>query len=179
MPRTDVDSQTPAHAPGAPTPEPGLARPMVTKAEAAALCQVSEDVIRRALRAQKFPNARQDDTPLRTWRIPVTDLGAAGFKPGAPTRGAPEVMPGVAFPFPVHARTVEVSEHEAVVRERDALRVQVAELSGRLAGMTEAVELAKMIGRLLPAAPVDAHEPPEAPVRRRGGLVGWLAGPTG
>jgi hypothetical protein len=47
-------------------------------AEAAELTGLSADTIERDRRAGRYPGAAQDDTPARTWRIPIADLVAAG-----------------------------------------------------------------------------------------------------
>jgi hypothetical protein len=163
--------------PGAPEGEPeASARPDFTQREAADLCGVSFDVIKRARLAGKFPNAYQADDKAGTWRIPVTDLGAAGFSPGRPT---PADEPS---PIELFAGNVERAAHDAVVAERDRLRIEVAELRGQLAGMTQAVEIARLSLRALPAAPeapTAPQEPPTAHSGRRRGLLGWMAGSDG
>jgi hypothetical protein len=45
--------------------------PTVNRSEAAALCGVSKDTIRRRQRAGRFPNAEETDAG---WMIPVADL---------------------------------------------------------------------------------------------------------
>jgi hypothetical protein len=48
----------------------------VTRSEAASLCHVSKDTIRRRQADGAFPNAEELDG---AWRIPVADLVAAGL----------------------------------------------------------------------------------------------------
>lgn len=52
-------------------------------AEAAAACAVSAETIRRRLRAGLLPHARRDYLPYGPWRVPVSDLIAAGLNPTA------------------------------------------------------------------------------------------------
>lgn len=50
-----------------------------TRSEAATLCAVSEDTIKRDLRADKYPNAKMVTCgKLERWQIPAADLVAAG-----------------------------------------------------------------------------------------------------
>jgi hypothetical protein len=136
------------------------ARPMVTMREAAELCGVSFDVIKRARVAGRFPGAEQADDATRTWRIPLGELGAAGFHPGRPTPADTPAEDGA---------TVPLGEHRAVVAERDRLAVEVARLSGEVEGYRQAVEIARLSLRALPAA-TDAQEPATAPTERRRGF---------
>ena len=46
----------------------------LTQAEASAVTGVDESTITRDRKAGRYPGAFQDQTPLHTWRIPVTDL---------------------------------------------------------------------------------------------------------
>jgi hypothetical protein len=133
---------------------------MVTQREAAELCGVSVDVIKRARIAGKFPGARQAEDTLRTWLVPVVELGAAGFHPGRPTAADTPAEDGA---------TVPIGEHRAVVAERDRLAVEVARLSGEVEGYRQAVEIARLSLRALPAA-TDAQEPATAPTGRRRGF---------
>ena len=60
----------------------------LTRAEAAALCDVSPDTIKRRLRAGAFPNARQAGVD-RHWMIPVLDLVASGLLPAEMIKAVP------------------------------------------------------------------------------------------
>ncbi len=62
----------------------------LTMTEAARVCGVSRDTMKRHLRGRRFPNARVDsDTAGSPWRISLADLCDAGFTPRVTTRGAP------------------------------------------------------------------------------------------
>ena len=50
---------------------------------AARLCGVSDETIRRRLRAGRLPGARRVGGPASEWRIPIGDLVEAGFEIGA------------------------------------------------------------------------------------------------
>jgi len=52
---------------------------LLTLTEAARRCGVSRSRLRRALDDELLPNAVQDDDERGTWRVPVTDLVAAGL----------------------------------------------------------------------------------------------------
>lgn len=62
-----------------------MKRPDWSLTEAAAQTQVSRTTLKRALDAQKFPNAYKDSRG--TWKIPVTDLIAAGMGPKSAVEG--------------------------------------------------------------------------------------------
>jgi hypothetical protein len=65
-------------------------RPHFSLAEAADVCGVAKITMRRALDAQRFPNARRADgakgAGTGEWRIPIEDLLAAGYTPHAAKR---------------------------------------------------------------------------------------------
>jgi len=88
-------------------------------ADAATLCGVHPDTIKRALKAGRFSGAVQDATGLKTWRIPVEDLVAAGLLP------ADQVGERVAW-------LEEKRESDKVL----ALREQIAELDATIARLT-------------------------------------------
>jgi hypothetical protein len=52
--------------------------------QAAERCGVSCDTVRRALRAERFPNAARTSHDDRGWRISLADLVAAGFTLASP-----------------------------------------------------------------------------------------------
>ena len=70
----------------------------LTRSEAAALCDVSQDTIKRRLRAGAFPNARQAGVD-RHWVIPVLDLVAAGLLPAGVLKADPP-QPSESLPPP-------------------------------------------------------------------------------
>ncbi len=91
-------------------------RMAVPRPEAARLCGVSLDTIRRRLRAGAFPNAARVGEDQH-WVIPVQDLLDAGLAPATPvvagpsdTGSRPDDTPAVAAspPTPVGAAEVEV-----------------------------------------------------------------------
>ena len=53
--------------------------PVLTLSQAATACATNRGALRRALSAGRFPNAYKAGDGI--WRIPVDDLGAAGFDP--------------------------------------------------------------------------------------------------
>lgn len=62
-------------------------RPLLTIADAIAATGLSRASLMRALDAGKFPNAAKDAEPPYSWRIPVTDLLAAGYRLNRPNGG--------------------------------------------------------------------------------------------
>lgn len=66
--------------PRLPKPAPVRAETL-TVADAAEACAVSQETIRRRLRDGRLPNAVRDPHPYGQWKIPVTDLVAAGLRP--------------------------------------------------------------------------------------------------
>jgi hypothetical protein len=62
--------------------------------EAATLCAVSDDTVRRRLKQGWFPRAKQDHGTTGRYRIPLADLVAAGMFPPA-AAGAPETAPSI------------------------------------------------------------------------------------
>jgi hypothetical protein len=67
-----------------------------TLRQAAGLCAVSFDTIKRRLKAGDLPHARQLDDGARTWVVPLADLTAAGFtvRPVAPRAALSRKRPG-------------------------------------------------------------------------------------
>jgi hypothetical protein len=65
-------------APGS-TARPMTGNPVFTLSQAATACAASRGMLRRALDAGRFPNAYKAGDGV--WRIPVDDLGSAGFDP--------------------------------------------------------------------------------------------------
>ena len=109
--------------------------------------QSSESTIKRRLLGGAFPDARQD-TDGR-WLIPVTDLVAAGLRPGK--RAKPDPLPTQLIQLEnLHAENVELRTRlavaEAVAGERD-----------RVIGVQE-----RMLRMLEAGQPVPAAEPTSA-----------------
>lgn len=121
-------------------------RPAVTISEAAKLCGVSRDIIKRKLHAAAFPNAHQRDDRSKTWVIPITDLGAAGLKPGGPSNGTQPTPAAVDEGGRAHLeqRVAELEHRLAVVAgERDTWRARAEERE-------KALELAGLALRRVP-----------------------------
>lgn len=102
----------------------------LTLREAADHTGASLRTLRRRLTDGAFPNATKDDGPSGAWRIPVTDLEAAGI-PVTAARPTPD-------PVPDHdARLAE--DHDARLAEADERarlaeeRARVAEVRARIA----------------------------------------------
>lgn len=161
-----------------------------TVREAAAACDVHPNTVRRAIKGNKFPNAYTD--AAGTWRLPVADLEAAGFRPhrAGPTVPASVEKVTTANSVATGAAVDRVHELEA---EAVRLRVEMAELARRAdvaealaAERAERVEDLRLALRALeavnpspedraraPQSPVEAPSPtprPRTPARRRS----WL-----
>lgn len=95
--------------------------------EAARLCGVSDETIRRRLRSRRLPNARQADGPSSPWRIPLADLVAAGLQPKLGADG------GAAVPEVVHLREALVAA-ERLLDERQA---RIEELQAHIADLRD------------------------------------------
>jgi hypothetical protein len=85
-----------------------------TPAEAAALCGVSIDTVRRYRKAGRFPRCvRVGDGTNAAWRIPLEDLVASGlYVPGAPAEP-------VAASLPIATATSEPSGRPPVAAADD------------------------------------------------------------
>lgn len=98
-------------------------RPMLTLTEAAVACGVSRATLRRSLDAGAFPDAEQDDSPNRVWRISVNSLLDAGYRVNAPVSAL--------RPFAEQSDdTGDTSSHEQGEQVAE-LRVRLAEADGR------------------------------------------------
>lgn len=100
--------------------------------EAARACNVDRATVKRRLRAGRLPNARQDDRGI--WRIPVTDLLAAGLS--LSRTGQPDPAPG---PAPGAAALL----HADAPGADDPAAAVLAELRAALAGAEHRAELAE------------------------------------
>lgn len=151
-------------------------RPSLTLSEAANMCAVSRSTIRRRHEAGDFPNAYKTG-PDNAWRIPVTDLLAAGLNPGRPSPPDEVSEPDERS----RAETVTLPRsdldalHEQLVAERLRAAVAEARLSERgqtVDALKEALSEARQ--RAIEAAPalkndavVDVREVEPAGGRRR------------
>lgn len=130
-------------------------RPTLTLTEAAAACGVSRDTMKRRLRAGAFANAEQDGAGV--WRVPVTDLLAAGFHPHGAERPQerPEAVGG-ADPPPG-----EVERLRAALSAEQARREQAEAVA---AERERTIDLLSVALRALP--PASEHQG-AAPAHRR------------
>lgn len=115
------------------------ARPAWALGEAAQHCGVSRSTLKRRLAAGDLPNAYK--TPEGQWRIPVPDLLAAGYQPGAPDWG--DAQPATQDePAPVLGRVAELERELALERARRANAEQIAEeRRGRIEDLQMAMRL--------------------------------------
>lgn len=93
-----------------------------TLRQAAQLCSVSVDTIKRRLRAGDLPHARKLDDAARTWVVPLGDLVAAGFT----------VTPRTSLQARTDQRGVDLDVQVAVA---DALEKVHADYARRFAGL--------------------------------------------
>ncbi len=134
-------------------------RPMLTITEAARAAGVDRRTIRRKLDAGAFPGAVQDTEPGRggsVWRIPVTELLAAGFVLHAPT--PPEE------PVPPAPADTDLRAENEQLRRRAEVAEAIAEERGR------ALDDARLALRALTAGPTPTEPtpaPPPSPITHR------------
>ena len=105
-----------------------MSRPAWTLAEAAQHCSVSRSTLKRRLSGGELPNAYKASNGQ--WRIPITDLIAAGYDPGKPDWGeepAPASTTPVAPAAPSDERVRELELELAQERLRRANAEQIAE----------------------------------------------------
>ena len=104
--------------------------------QAAQVCAVSIDTIKRRLRAGDLPHARQLNDPAHTWVVPLGDLVHAGFTispsksreiPGAQRSGIPAVPP------PYNLRSDDLAIRVAVAEAVRDVHAFYAEAFCRLA----------------------------------------------
>jgi len=132
------------------TAEPGPQRPALLT-EAAAAVSRDRRTVRRQLDAGRYPNAYRGSDGQ--WRIPITDLAAAGFRVNAPS--GPEWAP----PAPDVEALAQLRTENAVLRERIAAAEALATERER-----ELVRSDKQLGALRQAiAALTSSEPPRAP----------------
>jgi len=122
--------------------------------------QSSESTIKRRLLGGAFPDAGQD-TDGR-WLIPVTDLVAAGLRPGK--RAKPDPLPTQLTQLEnLHAENVDLRTRLAVAEAVAGERERIIGVQERMLRMLEA-------GRTLPAAePASAAPVPVAQLQPQAG----------
>ena len=115
-----------------------MARPTWTLREAEERCGVSRSTLKRRLAAGDFPNAYK--TSQGQWRVPVTDLIAAGYQPGAVDWGEHPEEPAPATTPP--DRVTEL-EHELAQERlrRDSAEQLAQERQDRIADLQQAMRL--------------------------------------
>lgn len=112
-------------------------RPAWALGEAAQHCGVSRSTLKRRLAAGDLPNAYK--TPEGQWRIPVPDLLAAGYQPGAPDWG--DAQPATQDE-PAPDRVAELERELALERARRVNAEQIAEeRRGRIEDLQMAMRL--------------------------------------
>lgn len=112
-----------------------------TMSEAAELCGVSVDTIKRRRRDGVFPRAtRRDGTTTGAWVIPVGDLVDAGLY--TPDPDADPVEPSAVLRLSRAERElaelrVRVEAHAAIVEAKEVLVAELRETNRRLMGSIE------------------------------------------
>lgn len=126
-----------------PDDTPVTSRALLSQAEAAAACGVSEATIRRARKAGRIQDVQPD--PAGGYRIPVSSLLAAGFTLDRVTRdpqvspsGTPTVTPPATPQTPPPHRTTYPPAQDDLREQLEALRVR-AENAERRAAIAEAI----------------------------------------
>jgi len=124
------------------TPE-GLLDPTVhvTAGQAAELCGISEDTIRRARKRDLLPGAFQDQSDsYRRWWMPISDLLTAGLLKRTDVAGhhEPPVLSLVSAPVPAPAANA-APRAEAYAHELDRLRAENSRLVDLLRGSQDSV----------------------------------------
>lgn len=99
--------------------------------DAARACQVSDETIRRRLRAGRLPGARRDGV-VGPWRIPLADLIADGFTPVLPSATSGLVAEELA------ELRAALAEARALASERD---LRIEQLLSQLDDLRTIVEL--------------------------------------
>ena len=100
--------------------------------EAARVCGVSDETIRRRLRAGRFAGAHREGGVASAWRIPVADLLAEGFRPRFESEGT-TLMP----PEELEELRRELAVARAIADERAA---RIAHLEAQLTALTAVVQ---------------------------------------
>lgn len=100
--------------------------------EAARVCGVSDETIRRRLRAGRFAGAHREGGVASAWRIPVADLLAEGFRPRFESEGTTSMPPGE-----LEELRRELAVARAIADERAA---RIAHLEAQLTALTAVVQ---------------------------------------
>lgn len=127
----------------------------LTVAEASRLCRVSQDAMRRHLRARRLPRARRvSDGRRGAWTIPVSDLVDVGLCTPAEAVLAADVTAPDA-----HLLRRELAERESQLAEA-RLRLEAAQL--RIDELGAALEHQRRVELLRAQAPVVVVREPDA-----------------
>ena len=128
-----------------------------TPQEAATLCGVSRDTIKRRLRRGQFPNAHRQDGPTDAWRIPEQDLRDAGLYLGGSVRDSAATADG-ALGLGAVPDAASVQQLRELVT---ALRLELARVEAQArAAETIAAERAEHISLLAELARLSAAPTP-------------------
>lgn len=100
--------------------------------DAARACSVSDETIRRRLRAGRLPGARRDGGAVGAWRIPLADLIADGLTPVLPSATTGLV------PEELAELRAALAEARALAAERD---LRIGQLLSQLADLRTIVGL--------------------------------------
>lgn len=149
----------PTHVATPPSPAPQTRRPRFTITEAATVCDVHPDTIRRRLKDLAENGAEKDDSGA--WSIPVEALLSVGLKPGKPSAPeAPAPSAAQTSPGPVAASPVSQSEAETLRQEIEVLKHRLEleqvrrETAERLVDVhRDALDEARAWRRILEAGP--------------------------
>lgn len=146
----------------------------LTLTQAASETGTSLSTIKRRLRGGAFPNAGQDHGGR--WLIPVTDLIAAGLRPGRPA--PPDPLPDSV------TQVGDLAAENAELRTRLAVAEALAEERNRIIGVQERMLAMLEAGsskassdqgtaEQIPPAPSPAASPPAA-IQTSPGITGWV-----
>jgi len=142
-------------------------RPRFSITEAASLCGVHADTIRRKISALAEHGAEKDESGA--WTIPVEALLAVGLKPGRPAPPDSPAQPSPAVAATLPEQVVPVAEVEALRNEVAALKHQLEleqvrrETAERLVDVhREALDESRAWRRILEAGP-SSRIAPSAP----------------
>lgn len=114
-------------------------QPSWTLAEATERCGVSRSTLKRRLAAEELPNAYK--TPKGEWRIPVSDLISAGYRPGAPDWGSAQLANSEIQNLDLE-RAAELERELVLERARRVAAEQIAEeRRGRIEDLQLAMRL--------------------------------------
>jgi Helix-turn-helix domain len=143
-------------------------RPVWTIKEAAERCAVSTSTVRRYREAGRFPNAFKDTAG--TWKVPLEDLLAVGWRPRDPTLSKLTELPLSTLSERPPEQPNEQGQTDRIRELEQALALERArnESLERIAALAEAhaadLRMAlRMLEAKAPEQPERAHEIPHEP----------------